>query len=176
MHLIPEAIADQLPLVIAFLFCVVFFRAQATYWLGRAAAKGALWGKEAGGIRGAIGGWFNGPVPQKGVRILERWGLIIVPLCFLTVGIQTVVNAGAGLVQLRWIKYTLLMLPGCLAWALMYAFGLAAAWSALLSAFAGSIYAWLALVVVVVLVGGFIHVFRRHRAAVAHEDSVATHL
>lgn len=163
MKLVPEAIAHSFPLTVLFLFFVVFFRAQATYWLGRAAATGALWGKEAGGIRGAIGSWFNGPIPRKGVAILDRWGIVILPLCFLTVGIQTAVNAGAGLVRMTWPKYTLAMLPGCVAWAFMYSLGLLAVWAAVLSAAAGSPWAWCGFAFVLVAVIALRYVWRRHR-------------
>lgn len=171
MHMVPESIADNLPLVVVFLLVVVFFRAQGSYWLGRAAAAGALWGKDAGGLRGAIGSWFDGPIPRSGVRILERWGLIIIPLCFLTVGIQTAVNAGAGMVRLPWVKYTLLMLPGCVAWALMYGLGLAALWAAGFAALAGSPWAWGVIAVVVVATIAMMALFRRHRGVLDEEDA-----
>ena len=40
---------------------------------------------------------------------------------FLTVGLQTVVNAAAGLIRMPWIRYTVAMLIGCIAWAAIYA-------------------------------------------------------
>lgn len=78
-----------------------FCRAQGTYWLGRGAARGALAGAGKDGVRGSIARWFNGPTPKRGAKLLDTWGLIIIPLCFLTVGIQTAVNAGAGLVSMK---------------------------------------------------------------------------
>lgn len=131
--------ADSGPSLFAFLFVVVFFRAQATYWLGRLTARGALSGAERRGAWGAIGRWFEGPVPRRGAALLERWGMILIPLCFLTVGVQTAVNAGAGVVGMKWRTYTLAMLPGCAAWAVLYGLGLLAIWMALLAAVAGSI-------------------------------------
>lgn len=165
MHLAPDFIANNLPLAFAFFFTVVFFRAQGTYWLGRAAALGALFGKDSNGILGAVGRWFNGPVPRKGVQILDRWGLVIIPLCFLTVGIQTAVNAAAGLVNMRWVKYTLLMIPGCVAWALLYALGVAALWFAAFTAVAGNAYAWGILSVITAFIVAGVSLYRRHRRA-----------
>lgn len=162
MPFAPDFIANNLPLAFGFFFGVVFCRAQGTYWLGRAAAMGALSGKDSTGIRGVVGRWFNGPVPRKGIQILDRWGLIIIPLCFLTVGIQTAVNAAAGLVNMRWVKYTLLMIPGCVAWALLYALGVAALWFAAFTAVAGNVYAWLALSILIVLIAGGVFLYRQH--------------
>ena len=55
-----------------FLFAVVLLRAQATYWLGRLAAKGASSAAGASGWRGRVSRWFDGPVPRKGADLLDR--------------------------------------------------------------------------------------------------------
>ncbi len=133
----PDWAASGPPLFF-FLFCVVLVRAQSTYWLGRAAARGALAASGRAGVLGAIARWFEGPVPRRGAALLDKWGLLLIPLCFLTVGVQTAVNAGAGLVRMKWRTYTLAMLPGCVAWALLYGLGMLAVWAAVLSAVAGS--------------------------------------
>lgn len=147
--------------LIVFLFFVVLFRAQGTYWLGRLAAAGALKASDHTGMVGRLAHWFNGPTPRKGAALLERWGLIIIPLCFLTVGIQTAVNAGSGVVRLRWRTYTLAMIPGCVAWALMYGLGMLAVWQAALAAVAGSPWAWAAFAGVATLFIG-LQWHRRH--------------
>lgn len=135
--MIPHWASSGPPLII-FLFLVVFFRAQGTYWLGRAAARGALASAGRDGFRGSLARWFDGPVPRRGAALLDRWGLIIIPLCFLTVGVQTAVNAGAGLVRMKWRTYTIAMIPGCVAWAFMYGLGMLAVWTAAVTAIAGS--------------------------------------
>lgn len=135
--MIPSWADHGLALFIA-LFVIVFCRAQGTYWLGRGAARGALAGVGKDGVWGSIAHWFNGPTPKRGAKLLDKWGLIIIPLCFLTVGIQTAVNAGAGLVSMKWRTYTLAMIPGCIAWAILYGMGMLAIWMALLGAVAGS--------------------------------------
>lgn len=141
---IPEW-ASSGPALFAFLLFVVFCRAQGTYWLGRAAAAGVLAAENTGGIRGALAAWFDGPVPRRGARMLEKWGIVIIPLCFLTVGVQTAVNAGAGLVRMKWRTYTLAMIPGCIVWATLYSLGLLALWLAAIGTIAGNPIAWLAL-------------------------------
>jgi membrane protein DedA with SNARE-associated domain len=123
----PSWITSQ-PFVLAFgaLLIVVFFRAQGTYWIGRAARAGALQTRLAGRL--------TGPRMTRATAALNKWGLPLVTVSFLTVGFQTFVNAAAGLARMRWPRYTLAMLPGCVAWAAIYAtVGLAAfeAWVAL---------------------------------------------
>ena len=159
-QLTPSWASSGLPLFI-FLFFVVFHRAQLTYWLGRGTAKGALASAGKNGLRGKIAAWFEGPVPKYGARLLEQWGIVIIPLCFLTVGVQTAVNAGAGVVRMSWKKYTLAMIPGCIAWSIMYGLGMLAVWMAVVRAAAGSVWAWLGLLAVAAVVSTLVLVKRR---------------
>lgn len=104
---------------------------------------------------------------------MEKWGLLIIPLCFLTVGIQTAVNAGAGIVRMKWQRYTLAMLPGCIAWAILYGMGLLAVWITVVTAIAGSPWAWAALGCVAVLIAGVVYVRHRKQRESAPEDASA---
>lgn len=125
-----------------FLLIVVLLRAQATYWVGRAVAAGVLrtrWSRH-----------FTGPRVIRAIGSIERWGWPIIPLSFLTIGFQSAVNAGAGVIRMRWIRYTLAMIPGCLVWALVYSLGGLAAFQAAVALAAKSPWA---LVAVSVLVG-----------------------
>ena len=149
-----------------FLFFVVFFRAQTTYWLGRGAASGALLANGRQGFIGAVARWFNGPIPRKGATMLHKWGIIIIPLCFLTVGVQTAVNAGAGLVRMRWSTYTIAMIPGCVLWALLYGLGMLAVFAAAIRAVAGSPWGWAGLALIIALIAAKIVWGRRKRRAV----------
>ncbi|WP_022868174.1 hypothetical protein [Schaalia vaccimaxillae] len=164
----PDWASEGLPLII-FLFFVVLFRAQGTYWLGRLAAAGALAGQGKDGFLGKLAAWFNGPTPRKGAALLERWGLIVIPLCFLTVGIQTAVNAAAGVVRMKWLTYTLCMIPGCVLWALLYGLGLLAIWMSTLGAVAGSPWGWAGIILLICLVSWRIWSKRSHRSAQAGE-------
>jgi membrane protein DedA with SNARE-associated domain len=116
--------------LVAALFAIVVCRAQATYWLARGARRGAAatrWGR-----------WVDGPGVARASRVLARWGPPAVTLSFLTVGLQTVMNAAAGASRMRWPVYLVAMLPGCAAWALIYAtVGFAVLW-AVVGSVAGS--------------------------------------
>ncbi|WNM25498.1 VTT domain-containing protein [Demequina capsici] len=108
----------------AFLFCVVLVRAQATYWAGRWVRRGAEAAArgEADGRRARFARRLSGPTWDHAQRFLDRWGFVGVPLSFLTIGFQTMVNAAAGYTRTRWDLYTVAMLPGCIAWAALYSF------------------------------------------------------
>ena len=97
----------------AVLFGIVFLRAQGTYWIGRAVTAGLLHTR--------VARWMTNPRMTRAVDALNRWGLPVVTVSFLTVGFQTVVNAAAGLIRMPWLRYTVAMLIGCAAWAAIYA-------------------------------------------------------
>ena len=149
-----------------FLFVVVLLRAQATYWLARGAASGAVLATGRQGFLGTMARWFDGPIPRKGAAMLDKWGIIVIPLCFLTVGIQTAVNAGAGLVRMRWSTYTIAMIPGCVLWALLYGLGTLAVFAAAIRAVAGSPWGWAGLALVAALIAAKIVWGRRKRRVV----------
>ncbi|WP_270741268.1 hypothetical protein [Lactococcus formosensis] len=99
-----------------FLFIVVFFRAQMTFGLGKLIHMGILktkWGKKA----------EKSEENRAGMLALQKYGWPVIPLSFLTVGFQTVVQLAAGMLDWKWSKYTLVALPGYLAWGFVYAAG-----------------------------------------------------
>ncbi|MDE0572857.1 hypothetical protein ON058_05440 [Demequina sp. B12] len=123
--------------IVPFLFMVVFFRSQGTYWVGRwlrrgadavALQAGATEGDSSGATappppataRSRIAQKMSGPAMDRAQQFLEKWGFIGVPLCFLTVGFQTIVLTTAGYTRMRWDLFTVAMLPGCAAWAFIY--------------------------------------------------------
>lgn len=141
--------------IFIFLLFVVFFRAQGTYWTGRWVRHGAakVASQPAGHPRlSRLTVRFSGPRMVRAQVFLERWGFIGIPISFLTVGFQTMVNATAGYTRMRWDLYTLAMLPGCVAWATMYgllSLSLVEAWRRSPWIFAGGLVglvvaAWLA--------------------------------
>lgn len=149
-----------------FLFMVVLFRAQLTYWLARGAASGAVRANGHHGFVGAVARWFDGPIPRQGAAILNKWGIIVIPMSFLTVGIQTAVNAGAGLVRMRWSTYTFAMIPGCILWSLLYGLGTLAVFTAVIRAVAGSPWGWAGLTLIATLIAVKIAWGRRKRRTV----------
>lgn len=155
-----------LPILYAFLLAVVFVRAQATYWVGRAVAAGVL--------RTRWSHHLTGPRVDRAVASIERWGWPIIPVSFLTVGFQSAVNAGAGVIRMRWLRYTLAMIPGCAVWALVYALGGLAVFDAAVALAARSPWA-LAAVAVAVGCGSAALVVRarRRRDARSAVDNLA---
>jgi len=142
------------PVAFAVLFGIVFLRAQGTYWIGRAVTAGLLHTR--------VASWMTSPRMTTAVDRLNRWGLPLVTVSFLTVGLQTVVNAAAGLIRMPWLRYTIAMLIGCAAWAAIYATVGIAAFEASLALAARSPWALVAvfaalLVVAVVVVGARSH-------------------
>ncbi|WP_407344030.1 DedA family protein [Pengzhenrongella phosphoraccumulans] len=117
------------PALVAALFVIVLARAQGTYWLGRAvtaSTRRLRTGHERHDGRWSrfevrVERWSHGPGGRRATALLHRWGPVAVTLSFLTVGIQTAVNGTAGLTRMPFLRYLTAMLPGCLAWALIYA-------------------------------------------------------
>ena len=160
-------IQDQPFLVAAaFLTCVVAFRAEGTYWLGR--------GVRAGVVRAAWAQKLASDNEKRVVAKLEKWGWPIIPLSFLTVGFQTAVQFTAGLIGWRWLPYTLAALPGWIAWGCVYAAGGLAVVAGILALAKQSWWlAVLAIVLVVVIILVIIRVRRRlkaHRAVVVESE------
>lgn len=150
---------DHLPFwpLVGTLFGIVFCRAQATYWIARLAVSGTARSRtgrrvvESGAVR-------------RSSALLARWGLPVVAVSFVTIGLQTVMNAAAGAARVPWWRYCIAMVPGCVAWAFLYAtIGLAVFW-ALLAAFAGSPWGVAVIVLVLALAALVVVVaFRRRR-------------
>jgi len=151
-----------------FVFLLVAARGRAHLPCGRGggAASGVLLASGRKGFPGSVARWFDGPIPRRGAAMLDKWGIIVIPLCFLTVGIQTAVNAGAGLVRMRWSTYTIAMIPGCILWALLYGLGMLAIFAATIRAIAGSPWGWAGLGAIVCLIAAKVWWGRRKRATV----------
>ncbi|MDR1393722.1 MAG: hypothetical protein LBJ62_07135 [Bifidobacteriaceae bacterium] len=150
------------PFIVACLFltCVAGVRSQCTYWLGRAV--------RAGLVRSA---WAKRIASQAALRArdkLERWGWPMIPVSFLTVGLQTAVNLSAGLIGWRWPKYTLAAVPGWIMWGVVYAAGGLALFAGIAAIWAAA--PWLAVATVqtlVVLVVAAVYITRRRRVLAA---------
>lgn len=109
-----DRIAEQ-PFGIAFatLFVIVMLRANATYWLGRGALRG-------GKISRKAAHHLEGPHMQRAQRLSARYGVIAVPLSFLTIGVQTAINVSAGFTHMPLRRYLPAVTVGCVMWALLY--------------------------------------------------------
>ena len=120
-----QAWLESLPLGagILFFWAVGIVRTSAVFALGRAAAAG---GRRIGGVRHVM----SGPVYRRAERLVHRWGVLAVPACFLTVGLQTAViltTAVTGMPLRRWIPA---MLVGTFIWGVVYGtVGMAVVWA-----------------------------------------------
>lgn len=101
------------PLTVATLFVIVMVRANATYWVGRAARAGATRTR----LRRAL----SSAGFVRAQRLVGRWGAPVVTLSFLTVGIQTVVNLAAGATRMPLRRYLPAVTVGGVIWAFLYA-------------------------------------------------------
>ena len=90
------------------LFVIVLLRAGATYGVGRLVAAGVLRRREPG------------PRLRAAADRVDRWGPPVVTASFLTVGAQTVVNAGAGLARMSVPRYLVGLVPGAAIWATIW--------------------------------------------------------
>lgn len=131
----PDLDAYPFAAALAFLFAVAMLRGQATYGIARIVTEQALrHTRPNSGWLAAVHRWLDGDAAGRGRAVVERWGMVAVAACYLTVGFQTLVLAGAGAVRMRWLRFTLAQLPGALAWALIYATVGFAVWSAVIGA------------------------------------------
>ena len=109
--------------VYAVFFVVVLARSNATYWVGR--------GLRAGGSRTRWGGRLDRPAVARTEGVVRRFGAPLVALSFLTVGVQTLVNAAAGALRMPLSRYVPATVVGSLAWAGLYTtvgFAVVGAW------------------------------------------------
>lgn len=122
-------------LALAFLWAVAMLRGQATYWLARTVTEQALRRtRPRQGWRAAVHRWLSGDAMDRGRGTVQRYGVAAVPVCYLTVGVQTVVLASAGVVRMPWPRFTLAQAVGALAWATIYATVGFAVWAAFFEA------------------------------------------
>lgn len=155
---------ESAPLWIALvsLFVIGYARGQGTYWLARVLTEQGLSRTHpVGGLRGRLHAWLQGEGLARGRASLQRWGLVMVPLCYLTWGFQTLVLAGAGMLRIRWLYFSLAQIPGAAAWAVIYSTIGFAVWRTTVEAAAGTPWAIAALAALVVLVVSLVLLRRR---------------
>ena len=93
-------------------FLGAFARGNATYWVGRGIAKGVE--------RTRFQRHLQGAVYRRAQKFIGRWGVFAVPLSFLTIGIQSAVNASAGISRMPLRRYLPAVALGALLWSLIY--------------------------------------------------------
>jgi membrane protein DedA with SNARE-associated domain len=136
------------------LFVIAMARGQGTYWIARAVTEQALRRTHpVAGWRASVHQWLQGEGTARGREAIERWGLVMIPVCYLTVGFQTLVLAAAGMLRIGWPVFTLAQVPGALAWALIYSTIGFAMWQASLAAAAGNPLGLAGLIAILLVVG-----------------------
>jgi membrane protein DedA with SNARE-associated domain len=100
-----------------FLVAVAFGRGGATYAVGRGGR----------GLTDRYSRLLDREAVRRAEDVVRRYGAPAVTLCFLTVGVQTAVNAAAGSLRMPLRRYLPALLAGALVWATIYfTIGLAA--------------------------------------------------
>lgn len=182
--------------VFAALFVIVMARSHLFYWLGRGVYSGAAHLADLGLPHGATEPAAGAPAPasppddtgratalraraqrllrtpaaRRGLALVHRWGPLGVVAAYVTVGVQTAVFVGAGLLRMPYLRFTAASIPGSLAWAAIWGtVGLGVVWGAVGLA-ATSPWA-LAGVVVLVAAAAAVVVRRRRGRAGADADA-----
>lgn len=101
--------------VLVFFLAGALLRSQALYWAGR--------GVTAGVLRTRWADRLGSPRVRRASESIERWGMPVIPLAFLTVGFQSAVFGAAGLLRVHWLRFSVWSLPGAVVWALVWGGG-----------------------------------------------------
>lgn len=174
---------DDFPfgLALALLWCVAMLRGQATYWLARTLTEqGLRHTRPTRGWRASAHAWLAGDALDRGRGAVQRCGIAAVPLCYLTVGVQTVVLASAGVLRMPWVRFTLAQSVGAAAWAGIYATVGFAVWATVVRrALDGGLGPWTVAVLAVLLtvavaLGHRVLVLRRRRRGKMSSTSSAS--
>lgn len=101
------------PVAVATLFVIVMARANGTYWLGR--------GLRSGAGRTRMARLLDSPGHRRAEGLLQRWGGPAVALCFLTIGLQSMINLAAGATRMPLRRYLPAVTVGSVIWGFVYA-------------------------------------------------------
>lgn len=160
---------NPFPVALTLLALIAFARGQATYWIARVVTEQTLARTHpVEGWRAGVHDWLQDQGPQRGRQVVQRGGLVMIPLCYLTLGFQTLVLAGAGMLRISWPVFTLVQIPGALVWGLIYATIGFAVWGAALAALAGSPLALAGLIAILLLIVTTLVLAHRRKQDRAH--------
>lgn len=110
-------------LAILFFWAVGILRTSIVYALGRGAAAG---GRRVHRVRAAL----RTPLYRRAAAFVNRWGVLAVPVCFVTVGFQTAVILTTGITRMPLTRWIPAMLLGTLIWGCIYGtVGMAVVWA-----------------------------------------------
>jgi membrane protein DedA with SNARE-associated domain len=134
--------------VIAGLFVVVMARSHLFYWVGRGVTSGAARladrvpgaddpddpagpSRRGPAARAHVERLMRTPTARRGLALVHRFGPFAVTLAYLTVGVQTAVFVGSGVLRMPYPRFLAASVPGSVAWAFVWGtVGLGAVWAA----------------------------------------------
>ncbi len=166
MHSITSFIENG-PFIPVFLFLVlgVWLRSTVIWSMGRYANYLATREKQPKGFGLKIWAWAHSPATQRTMVTVRRRGWIAVSLCYLTVGVQSLIVLSAGILAMRYVHFVLASLPGWLAWASIYSTIGFALWRASVAATAGSDLGILLIVICVSSLAIYLVFRAKHRVS-----------
>jgi hypothetical protein len=141
--------------VVAALFGIVMARSHLLYWLGRGVFSGAARladrapgapsddatagsepataadpSRRRAAARAQVQRLMRTGTARRGLALVHRWGPLAVTFAYLTVGVQSAVFVGSGLVRMPYLRFTVASVPGSVAWAVIWGtVGFAAVWA-----------------------------------------------
>lgn len=108
---------------IGFFWAVAIFRTNIIFGLGWLASTGSSRFER---IRQLL----DHPAYQRARNFVNRWGILAVPACFLTIGFQTAVLLTTGFTRMPLIRWIPAMLIGTFIWGSIYGtVGMAVVWA-----------------------------------------------
>lgn len=100
------------PWVFLFFWCLAMMRSHTMYWIGR--------GITAGTARTRWVSLIESPMYARAQAWSARWGVLAVPMSFLTVGLQSFIQISAGVARMPLHRYAAATVVGAIAWAIVY--------------------------------------------------------
>ena len=100
------------PWVFLFFWCLAMMRSHTMYWIGRGIA--------AGTARTRWVSLIESPMYARAQAWSARWGVLAVPMSFLTVGLQSFIQISTGVARMPLHRYAAATAAGAIAWASVY--------------------------------------------------------
>ena len=100
------------PWVFLFFWCLAMMRSHTMYWIGR--------GVTAGTAHTRWSSLLESPMYARAQSWSARWGVLAVPMSFLTVGLQSFIQISAGVARMPLRRYVAATAAGAIVWATVY--------------------------------------------------------
>ena len=100
------------PWVFLFFWCLGMMRSHTMYWIGR--------GVTVGTAHTRWSSLLESPMYARAQSWSARWGVLAVPMSFLTVGLQSFIQISAGVARMPLRRYVAATAVGAIAWAAVY--------------------------------------------------------